>query len=101
MQIPAGLWLLSTTPPEARDSLLGGDLWSSACFAGGVLAALGLLQALFAVALGEGRAALQRSAWLMLIVTLLMTTTLRHSRHAAHREGPTRDVSARNEARAP
>jgi hypothetical protein len=63
-----------------RDALLGGRLLPTALFAAGVLAALALLQALLAVVLGEGQWAVRRSAWLLLIVTLLMTATLRHSR---------------------
>jgi hypothetical protein len=79
-QIPVGVWMVVSRNAAVRDALLGGRLLPTALFAAGVLAALALLQALLAVVLGEGQWAVRRSAWLLLIVTLLMTATLRHSR---------------------
>jgi hypothetical protein len=81
-QVPAGVWMVITRNASVRDALLGGQLLATALFAAGVLAALGLLQVLLAVVLGEGEWAVRRAGWLLLFVTLLMTATLRHSRGA-------------------
>jgi hypothetical protein len=95
LQIPAGLWLLSTNTNAARDSMLGSDVTASVCFAGGVLAALWLLQTLVTVALGDEVAAAHRAGLLVVLVTVLMTGTLRTSRSAdterASRADPIRE----------
>jgi hypothetical protein len=93
LQIPVGLWLLSTTGAREREAILGSDPIASLCFAAGVLGALWLLQTLLAVALGEGREAITRASLLLVAVTVLMTATLRNSR-AESSTKPRRDSSA-------
>ena len=80
LQLPVGLWLLSTTGAREREAILGSDALASLCFAAGVLAAFWLLQTLLAVALGEGRDAVIRASLLLVAITVLMTATLRNSR---------------------
>jgi hypothetical protein len=80
MQIPAGIWLLTTSSSDARDSMLGGDIFASVVFGGAVTAALYLLYTLAALALGEQGHAHHRAGLLVVVVTLLMTWTLRSNR---------------------
>ncbi len=82
LQIPVGLWLLVSTEAAARASMMGGSLMASLCFAGGVLAALWLLQTLAALALADDAALVRRAAVLLVVVTVLMSATLRTSRTA-------------------
>ncbi|MBA3482886.1 MAG: hypothetical protein H0T51_13845 [Pirellulales bacterium] len=82
LQIPVGLWLLASTAAEARESMLGSNLLTSLCFAGGVLAALGLLQTLLMMALGDDEGAVRRAGCLLVVVTVLMSATMRTSRTA-------------------
>jgi hypothetical protein len=79
LQIPVGLWLLGTRGAGNRDAILGGELLAVLLFAGGVLGALWLLQSLLAVTLGE-RGAISRATVAIIIVTVLMTATLRTAR---------------------
>jgi len=88
LQIPVGLWLLTSTAAEARESMMGSNALASACFAGGVLAALWLLQTLLALALGDDGGAVRRAGWLLVVVTVLMSATLRTSRTAAPVHAP-------------
>jgi hypothetical protein len=84
--------------------VMGDDLLATIVFAAGVMAAVWLLQTLLAVALGEGGAATQRAAMLLVAVTVLMTATLRSSRQiddngaegAKPRSGATTTVRAAN-----
>jgi hypothetical protein len=81
LQAPVGAWLLLAVGASTRDALLGGDLVASACFVGGVVAAIALLQALAAIALGDVTAARRRrTAWLLVAVAVLMSATLLFSR---------------------
>jgi hypothetical protein len=88
LQIPVGLWLLAASDAAARDSMLGENLWASACFAGGVLAALWLLQTLTAIVLGDKRSAVRRAGLLLVLVTTLMSATLRASRAPSIEKAP-------------
>jgi hypothetical protein len=93
LQIPVGLWLLTSTAAEARESMMGSNLLASACFAGGVLAALWLLQTLLTMALGE-RGGVRRAGLLLVLVTVLMSATLRTSRTAKPVHAPRDNADA-------
>jgi hypothetical protein len=90
LQIPVGLWLLATSDAAARDSMLGENLFASACFSGGVLAALWLLQTLTAIVLGDEGNAVRRAGLLLVVVTTLMSSTLRASRTPSIEKGASR-----------
>jgi hypothetical protein len=77
LQLPVGVWLTATSSPAMRDALLGGELYASACFLAGVLAALWLMHTLALIALGDATPAMRRRAgWSLVVVALLMTATL-------------------------
>jgi hypothetical protein len=92
-QIPAGVWMVVSRNDAVRDALLGGQWFATLLFAAGVLAALALLQVLLAVVLGEGEWAVRRATFLLVIVTLLMTATLRHSRGTSQRKKNSPDLA--------
>lgn len=78
LQIPSGIWLLSTVPPLAQGRLLGGDLTATLAFGGSVLLALGLMHHLAAIGMGEtSRSQLARAIGLLVAVVALMTYVLR------------------------
>jgi hypothetical protein len=93
LQIPVGLWLLTSTAAEARESMMGSNLLASACFAGGVLAALWLLQTLLTMALGD-HGGVRRAGVLLVLVTVLMSATLRTSRTAKPVHAPRGNADA-------
>jgi len=81
MQIPVGLWLITTLAPSARGSVLGSDLLTTGLFLAAMVAALGLLHYLSTAALGETDRRHSRTTLVMLVlVILLMTGTLRQIR---------------------
>jgi hypothetical protein len=83
LQLPVGGWVLATSSVATRDSLLGNDPAASACFLGGIVAALALLQALAAIAMGDLTASLRRrAAWLLVVIAVLMSATLSLGRAA-------------------
>ncbi len=92
-QIPAGVWMVVSRNDAVRDALLGGEWFATLLFAAGVLAALALLQVLLGVVLGEGEWAVRRATFLLVIVTLLMTATLRHSRGTTQRKKNSPDLA--------
>ena len=94
LQIPVGLWLLTSTADAARESMMGANVLASLCFAGGVLAALWLLQTLVMLALGEDDGAVRRAGYLLVVVTVLMSATLRTSRTAARPEAVRNNADA-------
>lgn len=94
LQVPVGLWLLTSTAAEAQESMLGSNLLASLCFAGGVLAALWLLQTLLTMALGEADGAVRRAGCLLVVVTVLMSATLRESRSTAREPARRNNVEA-------
>jgi hypothetical protein len=96
LQIPVGLWLLISTADAARESMMGANLLASLCFAGGVMAALWLLQTLVMLTLGEDDGAVRRAGYLLVVVTVLMSATLRTSRTAAQPEVPRNNADATN-----
>jgi len=81
LQIPVGLWVLATTTGGERNALTGGDPLSSLLFVVGMVLTFVLLQRLTAVALGEfDSGSLRRVGWLLVVLVLVMTATLRGSR---------------------
>jgi hypothetical protein len=93
LQIPVGLWLLTSTADEARELMMGSNLVASLCFAGGVLAALWLMQTLLTMALGEADG-VRRAGCLLVVVTVLMSATLRTSRTATPIPAPRDNADA-------
>jgi hypothetical protein len=80
-QLGVGMWVLMQLPLTARNSLVGDDWLASGLFVWSIAAALGLMHALSAVAMGEtSHATVWRSTLLMLAVIVLMAGTLARSR---------------------
>jgi len=81
LQVPTGLWLISTLPPSARSTVLGTDFLTTGLFIAAMVAALGLLHYLSGLAMGETeRRQILSCAAALVIVVLLMTGTLRQIR---------------------
>jgi len=81
LQVPVGVWILATLSGTERQALMGGDLLSSLLLVGGLLLTFHLLQRLVAVAMGEvDSGSLRRVGWLLVVLVLMMTATLRGSR---------------------
>lgn len=77
LQLPVGFWVFVKVPVRDRDQLLGGDPLAGGLMLAGILAAVMLLHALSAVALGEeGRGKIRASAIWMLLTILFMTGVL-------------------------
>jgi hypothetical protein len=53
VQLPVGLWLLMNVPPRSQQLLMGGDLIGSILLGASILATLGLLHPLAAIAFGD------------------------------------------------
>ncbi|MFO0820442.1 MAG: hypothetical protein U1A77_21025 [Pirellulales bacterium] len=78
LQIPSGIWLLSTVSPLAQSRLLGGDLTATLAFGGSVLMALGFMHRLAAIGMGEtSRPQLAQAIGLLVAIVTLMTYVLR------------------------
>jgi hypothetical protein len=74
LQLPVGVWVLSTISTTMQSRLMGGHLLASGCFLVAVLGALWLMRELAAIALGEReRSQLIRTMALMVAVVVLMT----------------------------
>ena len=83
LQVPVGVWILGALSNAEREVLMGGELLASLVFLGGMLLTFLLLQRLAAIALGEfDLQAMRQTGWLLLVLVLLMTATLRSSRQA-------------------
>jgi hypothetical protein len=81
LQLPVGLCVMLSVSNRLRDALLGDDLLATLPFACGILATLGLLHTLAAVALGDhDPRQVRRSLALMLATILFMTATLQRVR---------------------
>jgi hypothetical protein len=74
LQLPAGLWVLSTVPATMQSRLMGSDVAATGCFLLGLLGALWLMRELATIALGEReRSQLIRTMGLLVAVVVLMT----------------------------
>ena len=74
VQLPVGLWVLSTISATMQSRLMGTHLAATGCFVLGLLGALWLMRELAAIALGEReRNQLIRTMALMVAVVVLMT----------------------------
>jgi len=77
LQLPVGAWVLLSSSAPAQDALMGQDGLVTACFAAGVLLAIGLTQTLAAITAGDTQPSLRgRAAGLFIAVAALMTATL-------------------------
>ncbi len=75
LQIPVGAWVLLTL--DNSRAVMGGDLAVTGLFAVAVIAALGLMHHLAALAFGDiGRKSVCSAVALFVVVVLLMTSTL-------------------------
>ena len=83
LQLPVGIWVLATLSGQARNSLMGGDLTASLLLVGGMLMTFVFLQHLAGVALGDIQPqSLRRVSYLLVVLVLIMTATLRTTRLA-------------------
>ena len=78
LQIPIGIWVLTTISPVSRQAILGSNLPVSLCFGAGIMATLAFVHQLLLIAQGEfNRPAATRAAGLLGLVVLLMVATSR------------------------
>lgn len=83
-QIPTGLWLIASLPPNWQNNVLGNDVFCVGMLGISVLAALWMMQDLAQIAFGEvQRKSMLRCMILMVVVVLLMTGVLRRMRHGS------------------
>lgn len=83
LQVPVGIWLLLASDDAAQQSMLGDDWLATASLALGVWVALGVMQSLAAIAWGDmERRQLGRACVLLVVTVVLMSATLKTSRHA-------------------
>lgn len=83
LQIPVGIWLLLASDEAAQQSMMGENWLATIGLAGGVWVALGVMQSLATIAWSGGdRPQLHRACFLLVLTVLLMSMTLRVSRHA-------------------
>jgi len=76
-QLAIGLWVLVEMPIVTRNLLLGSDWLGTGLLFVSIVATFALLHLLATVALGEtSDAAVRRSAWLLLVIVLLMAGVL-------------------------
>ncbi|MCH7752898.1 MAG: hypothetical protein IH898_12215 [Planctomycetes bacterium] len=95
LQLPVGMWVLATMSQVSREALMGNRPLASLLFLAGVLLAVLLIGRLLAVVSGEVRLTeIRRAGWLLLLVTLLMTATMRLSRAHGYGERPQAAFSA-------
>ncbi len=81
LQLPIGVWVLVTLSGAERNTLTGGAPVASLMFVGGMLLTFVLLQRLVAVAMGDVEpGVLRRVGWLLVVLVLMMTATLRGAR---------------------
>jgi hypothetical protein len=81
LQLPAGVWLLFSSPAGVQSQLLGGDAAGTALFGVAVFCIVLLLQQLLTAALGDdSRRTAVKCAVLLLMVLLLMSAVLHWTR---------------------
>ena len=84
LQVPIGIWLLTSLPATSRTALMGNNIWASLAFMAALVATIKLLQLLVMVVLGEtDKKNLRQVVSLACAVVLLMTMSLRLSRPTA------------------
>jgi hypothetical protein len=95
LQVPIGIWLLTSLDDPARSALMGNSLLASVAFTAALVLSIKLLQCLFAIALGQvNRENLARVFLLVCGVVLLMTISLRLSRESPSQNQATKTASA-------
>jgi hypothetical protein len=95
LQVPIGIWLLTSLDDPARSALMGSGLLASVAFIAALVLSIKLLQCLFAIAIGQpNRENLAQAFSLVCGVVLLMTTSLRLSRETPPQEPPIKTASA-------
>jgi hypothetical protein len=83
LQIPVGIWLLLASDEASQQAMMGESWVATIGLAGGVWAALGVMQSLAAIAWGgSDRRQVNRACVLLAITVALMSFTLRASRRA-------------------
>ena len=81
LQLPIGVWLLTTLSNQSRTALMGESVLASLAFLAAMLVVFLLLGRLLKIALGEFAAGdLRVAAALMLMVVVLMSISTRYSR---------------------
>ncbi len=81
LQIPLGIWALTTLPSPQQDRVLGGNATCTLLLGSSVLASFALLHQLAMLALGDARRnRLIATTILMTGIILLMTATLQLAR---------------------
>ena len=76
LQLPVGLWVISTLPPGSQSRIMGSSGLATVFFLTGIVAALWLLRELVSIVMGEtGRGNLIRGMSAMVVVVVLMTGT--------------------------
>jgi hypothetical protein len=95
LQIPVGIWLLLASDDAAQQAMMGESWLATIGLAGGVWVALGVMQSLAAIAWGDGeRRQVGRACVLLAITGVLMSFTLRASRHAGANPAAARHPTA-------
>jgi len=81
LQLPVGMWLLISSPTLEQSRLMGGNFWATGFFVASIVAALGLMHQLAAVALRTAqRQPLHYAAALLVLTVTLMSFTLHLAR---------------------
>lgn len=81
LQLPVGLWVLTSLPAATQSRLMGSQLMATGCFLLSVFGALWLMRELAAIALGEHeRSQIARTMALMAAVVILMTASQHYAR---------------------
>ena len=81
LQLPVGLWVLTSLPAASQSRLMGSQLMATGCFLLSVFGALWLMRELAAIALGEHeRSQIARTMALMAAVVILMTASQHYAR---------------------
>ena len=94
LQLPIGLWLVTTISQASRAALMGSSAVASITFLAAMMLAFLLLARFIKIALGEFETAdMRRAALLTVAVVLLMATSMRFSRY----QGPEHQVLSPNE----
>lgn len=80
-QVPVGVWLTVSLPKSELSAMMGSQMVASLSFFGALLLTFVLMQRLLTIAIGEVTPqALLRVAWVLALLVLLMTATLRGTR---------------------